>query len=284
MVESSTRPVVDGVMSFLGSTPSLLTNSVIQKFWLVSLGLVDTLFVIVIALIGLQVMSASTFGFEELELSKILPRIGLAFLGANVSLFLADMVVTICNALITSILEASGGLNHMWFINAAQPASIITGATPIIILVFILIFLILSTLLLFMYISRLIFISVGAVLSPFLFLLWAMPKFADTAEMAAKTYVTGVFTIFFHVVIIQLSASYLTLPEHTNNSLLSIAAGIGLMLTLLKTPSLLMSLVMSGVRMGSFKKIGMQIINVLTTTHNTSPKQLSTLQRKINKI
>lgn len=31
-------------------------------------------------------MSASTFGFEEVEIGQLLPRIGLAFLGANVSL------------------------------------------------------------------------------------------------------------------------------------------------------------------------------------------------------
>ena len=88
IVESSTKPIVDGIMTFLGSTPSLLANASIVKFWLIMLGIVDSLFVLVVALLGLQFMSASTFGFEEIEFKHLLPRIGLAFLGANVSLFI----------------------------------------------------------------------------------------------------------------------------------------------------------------------------------------------------
>ncbi len=282
LVESATKPVVDGIISFLTATPSLFGNSVIRKFWFVSLGITDSLFVVVIALIGLQVMSANTFGFEELELSQILPRIGLAFLGANVSLFLADYIITICNVLINTILEATGGFNHIWFANVSHPVALVTGSTPFIILTFLLLFLIVATVLLFMYISRLILISVGAVLSPFVFLLWALPKFADTAEIAAKTYIAGVFTIFVHVVIIQLAASYLIIPENSNNSLLSTAAGIGLLLTLLKTPSFLMSLAMSNVHMSSLKKLGLQIINVMTSS-SVSPTSVKRASRQLRK-
>lgn len=282
IVQSATKPVIDGVINFLTSTPALFQNSVIRKFWFVSLGITDSLFVVVIALIGLQVMSASTFGFEELELSQILPRVGLSFLGANVSLFLSDYVVTICNTLVKTVLDASGGLNHAWFVYAATPVSSITGGTPIITLLFLLLFLMVAIVLLLMYISRLIFISVGAVLSPFVFLLWALPKFAESAEMAAKSYVVGVFTIFVHVVIIQLAAAYLTIPENSHNSILSIAAGIGLLITLLKTPSFLMSFTMSNVRMSALKKLGLQIINVITSNSPSSAarKQAAKLSRK----
>jgi len=91
IVESATKPIVDGILSLLVSTPELLGNSVIFNFWLVSLGIVDSLFVIVVAFLGLNIMSASTFGFDELEFKHLLPRIGLAFLGANVSLFLGKL-------------------------------------------------------------------------------------------------------------------------------------------------------------------------------------------------
>lgn len=265
IVESGTKPIINGIITFLTTTPSLLQNSVVKNFWLVSVGIVDSLFILVIALIGLQVMSATTFGFEELELKQILPRIGLAFLGANVSLFLADYVVLSCNVLIKTVLDATGGLHQAWFVNTANPVSIATGATPIILLAFLLIFLIVSIVLLFMYIGRLILISLGAVLSPFIFLMWGFPKFADMAEMAARTYVANVFIIFIHVVVIQLASSYLTLPGNSNNSLLSIAVGIGLLLTLLKIPSILMYLVFTSFRSGSIRKIGYQILNVITS-------------------
>jgi len=264
IVESSTKPIVDGIMTFLSTTPSLLANSSIVKFWLIILGIADTLFVLVVALLGLQFMSASTFGFEEIEFKHLLPRIGLAFLGANVSLFLADYVIQACNALVSGVISATGGLNHAWITNAVTFSSLTNGTTPFIILIFLLIFLIVAIVLLLMYISRLIVICLGAVLSPLIFLLWTIPKTADFAEMAIKGYFVSVFTIFVHVVTIQLAGAFLTLPEQTNNSLISIAVAIGLLLTLLKIPSFMMQLILFSRGVGAVRHMGSQITNVMS--------------------
>lgn len=265
IVESATKPIVDGIVGYLTTTPNLLGNQVVFNFWLVSLGIVDSLFVIVVALLGLHFMSASSLGFDEVELKQLLPRIGLAFLGANVSLFLADYVIITCNALVKTMLDATGGLNQAFIVDAINPATLITGTTPLITLIFMIIFLIVSIVLLFMYIGRLIVISLGAVLAPFVFLLWTLPKFADFAEISIKSYVVTVFSIFVHVVIIQLASSFLALPAHTNNSLISVAVAVGLFLTLLKTNSIIMQLIFYNSGRGMFKKIGGQIINVIAT-------------------
>ena len=265
IVESSTKPIVDGIMTFLGSTPSLLANASIVKFWLIMLGIVDSLFVLVVALLGLQFMSASTFGFEEIEFKHLLPRIGLAFLGANVSLFLADYAIQASNALVSGVISATGGLNHAWIPNAITISSLTNGTAPFIILIFLLIFLIVAIVLLLMYISRLIIICLGAVLSPFIFLLSAIPKTADFAEMAIKGYFVSVFTIFVHVVTIQLAGTFLTLPEQTNSSLISVAVAIGLLLTLLKIPSFMMQLILFSRSVGAVRHMGSQITNVLST-------------------
>jgi len=270
IIESATEPIVNGIMSFLTSTPSLLNNSVIMNFWLVSLGIVDSLFIIAVALIGLKVMSATSFGFDDIDIRQVLPRIGLAFIGANVSLFLADYIIITCNTLVSAVLNSTGGLNHAWVVNAINPSTLITGTTPLIILVFLILFLIISIVLLLMYISRLIIISLAAVLSPFVFLLWVLPKTSDMAEAAVKSYFVSVFTVFIHVVIIQLSASFLTLPEHSNNSLISIAVAIGLFFVLVKVPSLMMQLVMHTSNNGMLKKMGSQIINVISTSNAKS--------------
>jgi hypothetical protein len=210
-------------------------------------------------------MSASTFGFDEIELKQILPRIGIAFLGANVSLFLADYAIITCNSLVKAVLNSTGGLNHAFIVNAVTLQNITSGTTPLITLVFLLLFLIIAVVLLLMYISRLIMISLFAVLSPFIFLLWTIPKLSDIAEIAIKSYFVTVFIVFVHVVVIQLAASFLALPENSNNSLLSIAIAIGLFFTLLKTPSLMMQMVMYTSGNNAFKKIGGQIINVIST-------------------
>lgn len=275
IVESATKPTVDAIMSFLTSTPNLLTNSVIVQFWLITLGIVDTLFVLVVALLGLHFMSATTLGYEEVELKQLLPRIGLAFLGANTSLFLADYVIITCNAMVRGVLELTGGLHQAWITNAINPTAFITGTTPLITLIFLILFLIVSIVLLLLYISRLIAISLGAVLAPFIFMLWAIPKFSDFAEIAVKSYIVTVFVVFVHVIIIQLASSFLTLPGNSNNSLISIAVGIGMFFTLLKTPSVMMQMVMYTSRNGTFKKMGGQIINVISTSSNSSETRAS---------
>lgn len=270
IVESATKPIVDGIIGYLATTPNLLNNQVIVNFWLVILGITDSLFVVIVALLGLHFMSASIFGYDDVSLGQLLPKIGLAFLGANVSLFLADYAIITVNALVKTVLNATGGLNHAWIVDAINPATLITGTTSLITLVFLILFLIIAIVLLLMYISRLIMISLGAVLSPFIFLLWIMPKFSDLAEIAIKSYIVTVFMIFVHVVIIQLASSFLSLPNNSGNSLVSIAVAIGLFLTLLKVPSFMMQMVFYTSKNGAFKKLGHQIINVMSTNNSSS--------------
>ena len=272
VVESATKPVINGILGFLTTTPQLLNNSTITNFWLIMLGITDSLFVVVVALLGLQLMSASTFGFTEIEFKHLLPKIGLAFLCANTSLFLADYVIRAGNALVTGVLSATGGLNHAWITNAITITNVTNGTAPLIILIFLLIFLIVAIVLLFMYVTRLIVISLGAVLSPFIFLLWLLPKTADFAEMCVKSYFVSVFMVFVHVVTIQLAGSFLTLPEQNGNSLISIAVAIGLLFTLLKIPDFMMQLILFSSRMGSIKHLGGQLMNVLSSNSASTAK------------
>ena len=287
IVESSTKPIVDGIMTFLSSTPTLLNNSSIVKFWLIMLGIADSLFVLIVALLGLQFMSASTFGFEEIEFKHLLPRIGLAFLGANVSLFLADYAIQASNALVSGVISATGGLNHAWITNAVTLQTLTNGTAPFIILIFLLIFLIVAIVLLLMYISRLIIISLGAVLSPFIFLLWTLPKTSDFAGMAIRGYFVSVFTIFVHVVTIQLAGSFLALPEQTNNSFIAIAVAIGLLLMLLKIPTFMMQLILFSRSVGTVRHMGSQIMNVMsansaTNTASKATRSVRTSRKTIN--
>jgi len=71
-------------------------------------------------------------------------------------------------------------------------------------------------------------------------------------------------------VVIQLAASFLSLPEQSSNSLISIAVAIGLFLTLLKVPGSLNQMIfyVSGSR--GFKKMGSQLINVISANHSST--------------
>ncbi|MDD3002884.1 MAG: hypothetical protein PHS06_03385 [Candidatus Shapirobacteria bacterium] len=282
IVESATKPITDGILGYLTTTPELLSNQTIVNFWLVSLGIVDSLFILVTAFLGLHLMSAETFGFEEIELKQILPRLGLFFLGANVSLFLANYVIITCNALVSAVLNSTGGLNHAWIVNIINPSVFINNNTPLITLIFLIIFLIVAIVLLFMFITRLIVISLGAVLSPFIFLLWTIPKFSDLAEVATKSYFTAVFMVFVQVVIVQLAASFLALPETSNNSLISISIAIGLFLTLLKVPGFMTNMMFYVTGNGKLKKLGSQIVNVMTAGNSSSVSRATAVAKTVN--
>jgi len=172
--------------------------------------------------------------------------------------------------------------------NTLSLPTIMTNNVPLVTIIFLVIFVIIAILLLFMYITRLIIISLGAVLSPFIFLLWAIPKFSDAAEMAAKTYIVSVFVVFVHVVTIQLAASFLSFPDSNTNSLLGVAIAIGLFLTLVKIPQFMMQIMVFSSGARSFKKIGGQIINVMssnagqaTATRASAGEAVAKIQRKV---
>lgn len=272
IIQSATKPLVDGIISLVTTTPSIVANSVIFNFWLVILGITDSLFVLLIAALGFYFMSASTFGFEEIEFKHLLPRVGLAFLGANTSIFLADWVVQSCNVLIQAILRSTGGIANAWILNAFDPINLVlTSNVAIITLIFMVLFVILSVVLLLFYITRLIAISLGAVLSPIIFLLWAFPKFSDFAEISIKSYVVTVYSVFVHVVIIQLASAFLAVPGQSgSNSLIAILVGIGLLFTLLKTQSFMMQLMFYNSGRTIIKRVGGQIMNVINATSKES--------------
>lgn len=68
-------------------------NQSVFNFWLAMVGISDVLFIVILALLGFHVMSASTFGFDEIEFKHLLPRIGLVFLVMNTSIFFIDGVI-----------------------------------------------------------------------------------------------------------------------------------------------------------------------------------------------
>lgn len=273
IVQSATKPLVDGITSFLTTTPSVATNSVIFNFWLTMAGIVDALFVLLIAVLGLQFMSASSFGYEEIEFKHVLPKIGLAFLGANTSIFLVDWIIQANNTLVNALLATTGGLDRAWVLNAVDLTKN-PGVVALITLIFMVLFVILCAVLLLFYITRLIIIALGAVLSPFIFLLWAVPKFSDFAEISAKSYIVTVVTVFVHVVIIQLASAFLAIPEQSGTtSFLSILIAIGLLFTLLKTQSFMLQLVFYNTGRGMVRKIGGQIMNVITSKKDGSRPQ-----------
>lgn len=287
IIGSVTKPIIDGITWFLTSTPSLATNSVVFNFWLVIVGITDSLFAVAIALLGFHVMSSSTFGFEELTLKELWPKIALAFLLANTSIFWIDWIISLCQTLVHAVLGATGGLGNAWIINAFDPAALLTGSTALVTLIFAIIFILLAVVLLIFYISRLMILAFGAVISPLICLLSLSPKMADFVGNATKIYLVTIFTVFLHIIIIQLASAFLTVPGQIGaNPIISILIGIALFSVLLKSTSMTVQLAMSSQTGNTLKKMSTQIINVISTnsTKSTHTAQAGRTATKVARV
>lgn len=265
VVSNAVDPIISQIINLLTITPSIANNPAVFNFWLKMVGIVDALFVFVIIAIGFQFMSASTFGFDEVEIRKVLPKLGLAFVLANISIFLVDWVVSFVNVLSLSV-TSKESLTKGWLDMAFNPKTFSGDNLGMITLIFAAVFVVIASILLLSYVTRLIVIVLGAVLSPFVFLLWCLPKFSDFAEMATRMYLVSVFSVFIHVVIIYLAASFVeVIPDSSGGEqIMSVVVSIGLVTTLLKVQTGMVQMMFHNTGRSLIKNVGGQIMNVMS--------------------
>jgi hypothetical protein len=199
------------------------------------------------------------------SLKELFPKIALAFIAANTSIFLIDWIIDLCQAMVHGVLTATGGIGQAWILNAFDPASLLSGSTALITLIFMVVFIVLAIILLLFYISRLMLLALGAVMAPLICLLWLVPSMSGYAVSSFKSYLVTIFSVFVHVVIIQLASAFLTVPgQMGTNPLISIFIGVALFSILLKSTANAMQLVLASQAVGSFKKFGSTVLNVLS--------------------
>lgn len=263
IIQAVATPFLGALEFFTKSTPLMASNPSVFNFWLAMVGISDLLLVIVVALLGFHVMSASTFGLDELEFKHLLPRIGLIFLIMNTSIFMIDGIIALSNVLIDAVGKISGASTVWGTLTEVLKQA---GAQSLAALILMLAFLILSVVLLVFYVARLVALFIGAVLSPLVAMVWLIPGFRDFAETAFKTYFVTIFVLFVHVVILQLAASLFTgLSTASGNdvpdTLMAMIVGLATILALLKTQGVMMQF--SYVSMGArnMRKLGGQFLN-----------------------
>jgi hypothetical protein len=263
IIQSIASPFLKALSFFTSQTPLMAANSSVFNLWLAIVGMCDVLFVLVIALLGFHVMSAGTFGFEEVEVKHLLPRLALIFLLVNTSIFAIDGIIELSNVMIRAVNDT--GAASVWdtLTNVVkQSGSLGVGSLLIMIA-----FLIFSVILLIYYVGRIVTLYLGAVLSPIVLLLWLIPGFRDFAETAFKTYLVTIFVLFVNVVILELAAS-LFAGIHSGgaiipnaNDLMSLIVGLATVIALLKTQGVMMQLSYASIGPRSARKLGGEFMN-----------------------
>lgn len=263
IIQAIATPFLGALNFFTQSTPLMTDNSSVFNFWLAMVGITDVFFVVVVALIGFHVMSASTFGLDEIEFKQLLPRIILVFVLLNSSIFIIDGFIAASNALISAVGHI-GGASGVWETLTKVVGE--SGGQGIAALLIMLVFLIFSFILLIYYVGRLVALYIGAVLSPLVILVWLIPGFRDFSETAMKTYLTTIFVLFVHVVILTLAGSLFVGLSNTSgndvpNVLMSMAVGLATIIALLKTQGLMMQFSYVSLGARNTRQLGTQFMN-----------------------
>lgn len=286
IIQSVAAPFLSALNFFTQKTELMANNSAVFNLWLSMVGIADAMFVIVLALVGFHVMSASTFGFDDVDIKHLLPRFALIFLGMNTSIFLIDGFIEVSNGMIQAVHAASAS-GSVWDVLTSVVKE--TGGQGVAALLIMVAFLILSIILLVYYVGRLVTLYIGAVLSPLVFLAWLVPGFRDFSETAAKTYLTTVFVLFVHVVILELAASlFVGIATGNGNAhpdtLMAMITGLATLIALLKTQGVLMQF--SYVSMGSrnTRKLGSQFINGVSYMSGRSKAVVNTISSRRNGV
>lgn len=270
VVEAAATPFIKALDFFTHSTPLMAENPSVFKMWLTVVVIADALFVLAVALLGFHVMSAASLGLDEIEFKHLLPQLALTFLLINTSIFAIDAIIGLSNVLIRAM-EAAFSSISVWDV-LSQVASGADGLGLVALMIMV-VFIVLSVMLLVYYVMRLVTLYVGAILAPLIILLAVLPGFKDFAVTAAKAYLTTIFVLFVHVVILQLAASlFATTLGGTDaepNVLMAMIVGIATLVTLLKTQSVMMqmSYVSAGPR--ALRKLGGQFMTGVSYTAKT---------------
>jgi hypothetical protein len=265
IIQSVGAPFISALTYFTHGTPLMAANPSVFNLWLVMLGIADVLFIGVVALLGFHVMSAATFGLDEIEFKHLLPQLALVFLLMNVSIFAIDAVISLSNAMIDA-LRAGFPNTTVW--GSLTDVVNHSGGLGLAALLIMIGFIILAVMLLIYYVLRIVILYIGAVLAPVVLLLALLPAFKDFAVTAARVYLTTIFVLFVHIVILLLAASLFTGMTAANpgaalEPIMAMIVGVATLLALLKTQSVMSQ--MSYVSLGpkTARKLGGQISNVV---------------------
>jgi hypothetical protein len=113
LAASALDPLLDLVGRTILATPDLAAaGSRVRELWLVSAGIANTGFVLLIVAGGILVMSHETLQ-SSYSVKEIAPRLLLAFVAANLSLFLAGQAIPLANALAGALLDTGTDPDHV---------------------------------------------------------------------------------------------------------------------------------------------------------------------------
>ena len=259
IIQTAIKPFMDALNYFTRSTPLLTHNAAVVHLWLIDTGIADSLLVLVVALLGFHVMGGGLFGLGEVNLRTLLPKLILVFALINSSLFVLDGLIELSNAMVAAIRTGIGYVSP-W--NSLLSITSKVSGYSLAALFILLVLLVLSVIMVVYYIGRIVVLYLGAVVAPVVILLWLMPEFKDFAENSLKIYVSTVFVLFIHVIILGLAGSlFESASSGTANPIMDLLLGLATLTALIKTQGVLMQLNYASIGPRTVRRLGGEFIS-----------------------
>ncbi len=242
------QPIVDTIdrtsLNFITQTPPAGTyaNATVMQFTTWSIGVVDAAVAVFIVIAGYNLMIACQIGARYHDVMEVLPRIALAVLAANLSLFFLRFFIDLENALCQGVTDLFGLTFVTNTIVGLFQGNLVSAGLLVFLLAMVLG--VMNLLLAGQMLLRLALLVLLMVLAPPAFLCWALPQTQGYARLWTSTFAATVFVQFFQVSALALGAMLIsyTSTAHLLNldrTLLSLLISIAVLYLVLRIPGML---------------------------------------------
>jgi hypothetical protein len=263
-VRDSLQSLIDAASSwgFLFITPKAITygHAVVLALEKWVLLVMDSLLTLFLVIGGYNSMFGEYQRFRELA-----PRLVVAAIAANASLFVLGQFIEVNNTLCTGVLGilASAGIGDL-----KLPLGLINWATaPAYLMVVYLIELVFTVLLIVQMLLRIALLDLLLVLAPLGLLCFALPQTRAWGTLWAQAFVATLIAQFLQLLCLGLGAALIASFGHASITPVSILVGIAAVFLAGKIPDMLLSNVMRArvLSSNSAKEFGQHVVNVAQT-------------------
>jgi hypothetical protein len=242
------QPLIDDVnqnsLNFITQTPPAATyqNAAVIQFTAWSLSVVDAAVAIFIVIAGYNIVIARQIGADYHDAMEFLPRLAMAVLAANFSLFFIQMFIDLLNALNLGVIELFSLTILTNTIVGIFQGNIVGAGLFTFVLALILG--VMDLLLAWQMLVRLALLILLIILAPLAFVCGALRQSQGYLSLWSSTFAATVFVQFFQVSALAMGGmliSYVTGANLFNlgGSILSIVTSTGVLYLVIRIPGML---------------------------------------------
>jgi hypothetical protein len=216
-------------------------NEVVLAFWRTVVAIADSALAIIVCWAGYNSIVGPAAGVRYHEARQVLPRLALAALAVNLSLFVTQTMIDLNNALSAIVTTPFDNLVSLLTLNIRSGPN--AAASFALILLF-LAFGVVGLFLVIQMVVRLAMLDVLIVTAPLGLVCWVLPQTHAWAHLWTRAFISTVFVQFLQVLALGLGGGLLAFFPADNpfGAVMDLIIGIATLYLTLKIPTFLRSL------------------------------------------